>query len=162
VADPDITRTLKQSTYTTEPYQFYLREQYNEYSSYLAEWCVQASNQADSVIRCTHSIEGIGQVPLVTDVRFQSDGAELTFSWKVALDANVDQASIQIFDHDTRDCMWSSVSFPASNQSFTLPSGILQLNHPYTVRIIIFRLDQSRQATSRSETYFDFTPTSVN
>jgi len=132
-------------------------------------WNMTFTNETDSAIASTPTLDGASPMPFVSSVTISGSGPEPTFSWTVPDTAAPDGVTIQI--RDTTDLRGPgavaniiySNTVSGSTSSFTVPTNIgLQTGHLYSLEIVLLdtRNNQANgffpNLLSVSRSFFDF------
>jgi len=140
-------------------------------------WTLDFTNGGDMAIAVTPDVQGVDPIPFVANMSLSGSGTTPTFNWTAPAGASFDRVDIVIWD--LQDFIGSggqgggavanqifSQGLNSAVTSFTMPNGVLQPDHLYSVSI---QLDRRRTPTpgiadveSRSRSFFDFSTVTLS
>ncbi|MDR7272104.1 hypothetical protein J2X20_004778 [Pelomonas saccharophila] len=173
--DPDwVRQILFERDMTALPHQYFASRPYD--ASLTGSWRIYLSTDpgfGSSTVLQTPALGVVGAMPFVTSMTVSSSGLTPSVTWSLpSSSTSIDQMRVRVFDNShptTVEPRYGTAnSFEQANQifqsaalggtSFTLPAGLLSYGTHYSIAVDLNHLRADGSTSSRSASYFDFTP----
>lgn len=177
-SDPDWWKQrLYERDWTLLPHQYFASTPYDP--SLTGSWRLLLSTSsnyaaANTLVVQTPTLGNVAAMPYVTSMTVSGAGLTPAVSWTLPTNTpdSIDQMRIRVQDNTHRIAVESRNSAPRSfeqsdliwqspvlsSTSFTLPAGVLSYGTSYSISIDLAHTRADGTVSSRSSSYFDFTP----